>query len=71
MSELLSAAIVTINDAANMSPAGRRKVAAWLRRQAVFLEKHGPQLDKRFRARYLYEYDPKLHGPKPRRGILR
>lgn len=71
MSELLSAAIVTIHDAPNMSAAGRRKVAAWLRRQATFLEKHGTRLDKRFRARYLYDYDAALHGPKPRRGIMR
>jgi hypothetical protein len=49
-----SAAIVTIKDAAKMSPRGRRQIAAWLRRQAGFLERNADQLASRFTARYLY-----------------
>lgn len=63
----VSAAIVTIHDAENMTPKGRKQVAAWLRRQAKFLETHGDQLDKLFRARYLYEFDPALAGPRPKK----
>jgi hypothetical protein len=49
-----SAAILTIFDAAKMSAKGRRQIAAWLKRQAAFLEKHAKELAPRFRARYLY-----------------
>jgi hypothetical protein len=49
-----SAAIVTIKDAPNMTPAGRKRIAQWLRRQASFLERHAKELSPRFVARYLY-----------------
>ena len=49
-----SASILTIFDAPNMTVKGRKAIAAWLRRQAGFLEKHGSELGPRFRARYLY-----------------
>jgi hypothetical protein len=49
-----SAAIVTIKDAPKMSKRGRKAIAAWLRRQAVFLEQYGTKLSPRFTARYLY-----------------
>lgn len=50
-----SAAIVTIKDAPNMTKRGRRKIALWLRRQAMFLEQHSDKLSRRFTARYLYK----------------
>jgi len=53
--KLKSAAIVTVFDAPNMTARGRKAVAKWLRKQAEFVEKYGKELDKRFRARYLYE----------------
>jgi hypothetical protein len=49
-----SAAIVTIHDASGMTAKGRRQIAAWLRRQADFVEKDGKALASRFTARYLY-----------------
>jgi len=49
-----SAAIVTIKDAPTMSPRVRRAIAAWLRRQATFLERHSKELASRYTARYLY-----------------
>lgn len=49
-----SAAIVTIKDAPKMTKRGRKNIAAWLRRQAGFLEKHSDQLSHRFTARYIY-----------------
>lgn len=49
-----SAAIVTIRDAARMTARGRRDVAAWLRRTASFLVKHGDQYSSRFTGRYMY-----------------
>jgi hypothetical protein len=49
-----SAAVVTIHRADEMTPEGRKEVAAWLRRQASFLTKDGDKLAKRFTARYLY-----------------
>lgn len=49
-----SAAIITIHDAPNMTAKGRRQIAAWMRRQADFLEGHGKLLAKRFTARYRY-----------------
>jgi hypothetical protein len=53
--KMVSAAIVTIKDAPEMSKRGRKLVAKWLRQQADFLEKEGDNLSKRFTARYLYE----------------
>lgn len=49
-----SAAIVTIKDAQDMTPEGRKDIARWLRRQAAFLEKHAEELSNRYTARYLY-----------------
>jgi len=49
-----SAAIITIHDAPNMTRRGRKHIAAWLRRQAEFLEQDGDKFSKRFTARYLY-----------------
>jgi hypothetical protein len=49
-----SAAIVTIKDAPKMTKRGRKNIAAWLRRQAAFLEQHGNEFAGRFTARYIY-----------------
>jgi hypothetical protein len=54
MSNLKSAAIVTIRDAEHMTAKGRRDIAAWLRKQADALVKDGKLYAKRFTARYLY-----------------
>lgn len=48
-----SAAIVTVKHADQMTTRGRKAVAAWMRRQADFLEHHGQQFSSRFTARYL------------------
>lgn len=48
-----SAAIVTIRQANTMTKKGRTAIAAWLRRQAQFLEEDGDQFASRFTARYL------------------
>jgi hypothetical protein len=49
-----SAAIVTIKEADRMTPAGRRRVAKWLRAQADMLVKEGKNYSPRFTGRYLY-----------------
>ena len=49
-----SAAVMTVFDAARMTKRGRKAVAAWLRRQAGFLDAHGADFSGRFTARYLY-----------------
>jgi hypothetical protein len=50
-----SAAVLTIKAASNMTDEGRREIAAWLRRQAKHLIKHGEEYTEgNFRARYLY-----------------
>lgn len=49
------AAILTIFDAPAMTKRGRKQIAAWMRKQADFLEKHGQEYAKRFTARYLYK----------------
>jgi len=54
MNKKKSAAILTIKRAARMTPRGRKDIAAWLRRQASFLEKHAKEYSERFTARYLY-----------------
>lgn len=54
MSTTKSAAILTIKDAASMTPEGRQEIAAWLRREARMLVMHGRWYDKVARARYLY-----------------
>jgi len=48
------AAIVTIFDAASMSPKGRQNIANWLRRTGSALQKEGAKYDKNFKARYIY-----------------
>lgn len=50
-----SAAVLMIKDGQDMTPGGRKRIAAWLRRQAAFLEKHGNEYANRFTARYLYK----------------
>lgn len=49
-----SAAVVTVFRADEMTPRGRRQIAAWMRRQASMLEKEGKNYAKRFTGRYLY-----------------
>jgi hypothetical protein len=46
-------AFLTIRQAAKWTPAGRRMIAEWLRKQARALLKHGDDYAKRFRARYM------------------
>lgn len=53
-----SAAIVTIHDAPNMTKAGRKRIAKWLRSRADLLEKHGDLMAKRCVMRWLYEDTP-------------
>lgn len=48
------AARVVILRGSDMTPRGRREIAAWLRRQAKFLENHGDEMASRFTARWLY-----------------
>jgi hypothetical protein len=52
---LKSAAVLTIKQGNDMTLSGRKELAAWLRKQAGFLVKYGPELAPVFRARYLYE----------------
>lgn len=49
-----AAAVVTIRRASEMTPEGRKEVAAWLRRQARLLLDHADDLSDRHTARYLY-----------------
>ena len=49
-----TAAVVTVYGADKMTPKGRKLVAAWLRKQAGFVEKYGWWLSRRFTARYIY-----------------
>lgn len=49
-----SAAVLTIREAGNFTPRGRRAIVRWIRKQADFLSKWGKHYDKRFIARYLY-----------------
>lgn len=46
-----SAAVVTIHGAGDLTPTGRKAIAAWLSRQARFVESHGKNFSKRFVAR--------------------
>jgi len=50
-----NAAIVTVFDAAKMTTAGRKTIAAWLRKQAKWVEQNANQLSSRYRATYTYE----------------
>jgi hypothetical protein len=49
-----SVAKLTIRRACDMTPAGRKEVAAWLRRQAAQLIKEGPKYANRFTGHYMY-----------------
>jgi hypothetical protein len=49
-----SAAIVTIKSADEMTPKGRKEIAAWLRMHANYLTKYGDKYSGRFIGRYLY-----------------
>jgi hypothetical protein len=51
---LAAAAVLTVKDADLMTRRGRKGIAAWLRRQAMFVERHGAEFAGLFRARYLY-----------------
>ena len=52
----VTAAVVTIHRPGEMSPRGRRRIAAWLRRTAETLVKDGDKLSPtRFTARYIYQ----------------
>lgn len=57
-----TAAVLTIKNAADMSPKGRREIADWLREQAKTLEAEGVQYSSRFRARYLYRSGDDANG---------
>lgn len=53
-----TAATFTIHRASDMTPVGRKEIAAWLRKQAANLVKHGANYSKRVTARYLYWSKP-------------
>ena len=55
--KIKAAAILTIRDAADMTPEGRKDIAAWLKQQAKDLVKYGDDYSGELRARYLYESD--------------
>ena len=46
---------LTIRRADEMTKAGRKQVAAWLRREAQHLIADGEKYSKRFTSRYLYK----------------
>lgn len=48
------AATVVLHHASDFSPAGKRKIVAWLRREATFLEKHNDRLSSTYTARWRY-----------------
>lgn len=48
------AAVLEIATPAKYTPAGRRELAGWLRRQANALETYGMDYANHYRARYLY-----------------
>ena len=49
-----SAAVLTVFDAPNMTPAGLKSIADWMRRQARALVREGKLYGPRMTARYLY-----------------
>lgn len=57
---LKSAGVITLEKPGAWTPAGRKGVAKWLRRQAHLLERYGVEYSKtgNFRSRYLYEEKP-------------
>jgi len=50
------AAVLTVNDLGNMSLAGRKRIARWLRSRANVVEKHGDLYANVARFRQLYTY---------------
>lgn len=53
-----SAAVLTIFSPGKMTPRGRKDIAAWLRRHASHLLKHGNDYTEgRFTGRFIYERD--------------
>lgn len=50
-----TAAVVTIHRPADMSAAGRKDIAKWLRSCARLVEKYGDRLSVRVTCRYVYE----------------
>ena len=48
-----SVAVLSIRQASKMTKRGRRQVAAWIRKEADFLEEFGEQLSDNFRSRYI------------------
>mgnify|MGYP001576910120 CR=1 FL=1 len=52
--KIKSAAVLTIKDAAKMTPSGRKSVRKWLIKQADFFRDYHKKLSPRFTARYLY-----------------
>lgn len=49
-----SAAILTVFDAAKMTPAGRKNIAKWLIQQAEFVLMDGKYFTRRYTGRYMY-----------------
>lgn len=49
-----AAAIVTIRRAKDMSPRGRKDIAAWLQMHAKHILKHGDNYSPRFTGRFIY-----------------
>ena len=45
-------ATIVVHRAADMTPAGRKEIADWLRRQVAFIETEGEKCSSRFTARY-------------------
>ena len=52
--EFDSAATVTIKDAGRMTDKGRKTVANWLRKEALFFEKNWAKMAPRYTARFRY-----------------
>lgn len=50
----VSAAILTVHRAPDMTKAGRKRIAKWLRSCADHLETYGGLYDKKFVARWCY-----------------
>ena len=53
----VSAAILTIKKPGNMTPEGRKAIAAWLKKEAFHLLKYGAEYTsiKKYTASYLYK----------------
>lgn len=68
MSEMASAAIVTIRHASDMTTLGRKTVARWLRDQAEFLEEFGNEYSTTFQARYMCKSKPRKKRKKKRKA---